>query len=130
DPGRARLAVNRWIAGAARICAAAVSASLDAFRFDDAANRLYHFVWGEFCDWYLEFSKPILQGGDADAVNETRAATGWVLRHILHLLHPFMPFLTEEVCEPPPAPASAGRLAAASPAGAADPIDTLHAAAR
>jgi valyl-tRNA synthetase len=96
DARRARLGVNRWIAAATRDCAAAVSASLDAFRFDEAANRLYQFVWGTFCDWYLEFSKPILQSGDA-AAGETRAATGWVLRQILHLLHPIMPFLTEEI---------------------------------
>jgi valyl-tRNA synthetase len=128
DPGQARLVVNRWIAGAARICAAAVSASLDAFRFDDAANRLYHFVWGEFCDWYLEFSKPILQGADADAVSETRAATGWVLRHILHLLHPFMPFLTEEIWEHLAGAEAGVLLTAAWPAGEAEPIDPAAAA--
>ena len=97
DPRRGRLALNRWIAGATGGCAAAVTAALDGFRFDEAANRLYQFVWGTFCDWYLEFTKPILQGADDDARRETRAATGWVLRQMLHLLHPIMPFLTEEI---------------------------------
>ena len=76
----ARLTVNRWIVSAARAdCAAAVTAALEAYRFDEAANRLYHFVWGTFCDWYLEFTKPILQGGDAAQQAETQAATAWVL---------------------------------------------------
>ena len=67
------------------------------YRFDEAAHRLYHFVWGTFCDWYLEFTKPILQGEDAAARAETQATTAWVLAQIVHLLHPIMPFITEEV---------------------------------
>jgi valyl-tRNA synthetase len=97
DPRSCRLTVNRWIAGATRECAAAVTAALEAFRFDEAAHQLYHFTWGTFCDWYLEFTKPILQGEDADAGRETRAATAWVLAQTVHLLHPVMPFITEEL---------------------------------
>jgi valyl-tRNA synthetase len=97
DPRSCRLTVNRWIAGATRDCAAAVTASLEAFRFDEAAYRLYHFVWGTFCDWYLEFTKPILQGDDPDARRETHATTAWVLAQIVHLMHPVMPFITEEL---------------------------------
>jgi len=97
DPRSCRLTVNRWIAGALRECAAGVTASLEAFRFDEAAHQLYHFVWGTFCDWYLEFTKPILQGDDADARRETQATTAWVLGQIVHLLHPVMPFITEEL---------------------------------
>jgi valyl-tRNA synthetase len=97
DPRSCRLTVNRWIAGATRDCAAAVTASLEAFRFDEAAYRLYHFVWGTFCDWYLEFTKPILQGDDPDARRETQATTAWVLARIVHLMHPVMPFITEEL---------------------------------
>ena len=97
DPRSCRLTVNRWIAGATRECAAAVTAALEAFRFDEAAHHLYHFLWGTFCDWYLEFTKPILQGQDADARRETQAATAWVLAQIVHLLHPVMPFITEEL---------------------------------
>ena len=94
-PRQCRLTVNRWIATAAADCAASVTAALDAFRFDEAANGLYQFLWGTFCDWYLEFTKPILQGGNAAARDETQAATAWVLDHILRLLHPIMPFITE-----------------------------------
>jgi valyl-tRNA synthetase len=97
DPRSCRLTVNRWIAGALRECAAGVTASLEAFRFDEAAHQLYHFVWGTFCDWYLEFTKPILQEDDADARRETQATTAWVLGQIVHLLHPVMPFITEEL---------------------------------
>ncbi len=92
-----RLTVNRWIATAAADCAAAVTASLDAYRFDEAAARLYQFVWGTFCDWYIEFTKPILQGDDEAARAETQATTAWVLGRVLHMLHPIMPFVTEEL---------------------------------
>src|SRR5205814_6934267 len=99
DPRQCRLTVNRWIAGAVRDCAAEVTTALEGFRFDEAAHRLYHFVWGTFCDWYLEFTKPILQGDDAGARAETQATTAWVLGRIVHLLHPIMPFIPEEVWE-------------------------------
>src|SRR5713226_3919329 len=97
DPRQCRLTVNRWIAGATRDCAAAVTVALEGFRFDEAAHRLYHFVWGTFCDWYLEFTKPILQAEDAEARAETQATTAWVLAQTVHLLHPIVPFLTEEI---------------------------------
>ncbi len=71
--------------------------ALEAYRFDDAANRLYAFVWGTFCDWYLEFTKPIMQGGGAVAQAETKATIGWALAQIVHLLHPIMPYVTEEI---------------------------------
>ena len=96
-PAQCRLTVNRWIAAAVSDCAAAVTTALDAYRFDEAASRLYHFVWGTFCDWYVEFTKPILQADDAAARAETQATTAWVLGRIVHLLHPIMPFVTEEV---------------------------------
>ncbi|HEV8681083.1 MAG TPA: class I tRNA ligase family protein, partial [Stellaceae bacterium] len=85
------------IAGATRDCATAVTGALEAFRFDEAAHHLYHFLWGSFCDWYLEFTKPILQGDDDAARAETQATTAWVLAQTLRLLHPLMPFITEEV---------------------------------
>ena len=99
SPAGCRLTVNRWITAALADCAGAVTAALDAYRFDEAASRLYHFVWGTFCDWYLEFTKPILQGEDASARAETQATTAWILGRIVHLLHPIMPFITEEVWE-------------------------------
>ncbi|HTV90462.1 MAG TPA: class I tRNA ligase family protein, partial [Stellaceae bacterium] len=97
DPRSCQRKENRWIAGATRDCAMAVAAALEAFRFDEAAHLLYHFVWGTFCDWYLEFTKPILTGDDAAARRETQAATAWTLAQLLRLLHPLMPFVTEEL---------------------------------
>jgi valyl-tRNA synthetase len=97
DPRQCRLTVNRWIGGATRDCAMAVTAALETFRFDEAAHLLYHFIWGTFCDWYLEYSKPILGGDAAAARTETQATTAWVVMQLLYLLHPLMPFLTEEL---------------------------------
>ena len=75
----------------------AVTEALEAFNFNEAADALYHFAWGNFCDWYVEFTKPILHGSDEAAKAETRATIGWVLAQIVHLLHPIMPFVTEEL---------------------------------
>jgi valyl-tRNA synthetase len=97
DPGKCSQTVNRWIVGRTKEAQRQVESALESYRFNDAAEALYHFAWGEFCDWYLEFTKPILSGGDAAAQKETRAATAWVLDQLLHLLHPFMPFITEEL---------------------------------
>jgi valyl-tRNA synthetase len=99
DPAALKDPVNRWIVGRLVAAARAVDQAMAQFRYNDAAGALYHFVWGEFCDWYLEFTKPILQGTDEGAKGETRATTAWVLGQMLHLLHPFMPFLTEELWE-------------------------------
>jgi valyl-tRNA synthetase len=99
DPKGCKLAVNRWIVGRLAQTGREVDAALAAYRFNDAANALYHFTWGSFCDWYLEFTKPILTGDDAAAAAETRAAIGWALGQLLHLLHPFTPFVTEELWE-------------------------------
>jgi valyl-tRNA synthetase len=88
---------NRWILGALSDTSQSVTAMLESFRFDEAAGQTYHFVWNVFCDWYLEFIKPLLSGGDHNARDETRAACAFVLEKILHLLHPFMPFVTEEL---------------------------------
>jgi valyl-tRNA synthetase len=112
DPASAGQTVNRWIAGALADAAKAAAEAIDAYRFNDAANALYQFVWGSFCDWYLEFTKPILLGDDAAAKSETRAMTAWVLGEIVHLLHPLMPFITEEIWEHL-AGADAGRLISA-----------------
>src|SRR5208283_4178434 len=118
-----RLTVNRWIVAEASDCAAAVTAALDGYRFDEAASRLYHFVWGTLCDWYLEFTKPILQGEDAAAQRETRATTAWVLGRIVHLLHPIMPFITEEVWEHLVGDAAAMLITAAWPDVSSDAAD-------
>jgi len=99
SPDSARLTVNRWIIGATQQAATRITEALEAYRFNEAANAIYQFAWNTFCDWYLEFTKPILNGEDEAAKAETRAVTAWVLNRILHLLHPLMPFLTEELYE-------------------------------
>jgi valyl-tRNA synthetase len=99
DPDACTQQVNRWIVGRVVAAARQVETALRDYRFNDAADALYHFTWGEFCDWYIEFTKPILTGGDEPAKAETRAAAAWTLSQLLHLLHPIMPFLTEELYE-------------------------------
>src|SRR5262249_25650810 len=89
--------LNRWIVGEAERAAAAVTAGIEAYRFNDAATAIYEFVWGEVCDWYLELIKPILAADDEVSKGETRACAAWVLDQCLKLLHPFMPFITEEL---------------------------------
>ena len=91
--------VNRWIVDRVARVTNEVADAIEAYKFNEAATALYQFVWHEYCDWYVEFSKPILQSGDEDASAETRATLMWVLHRILHLLHPFMPFITEELWE-------------------------------
>ncbi len=95
-PPSASLPVNRWIVAETAAAAAEAEAALTAFRFDQYAAGLYQFVWSRFCDWYLELIKPVMAEGGAGA-EETRAVAGWVIDQILVLLHPAMPFLTEEL---------------------------------
>ncbi len=97
DPASPRLAVNRWIIGKLKEAADGATEAIDAYRFNDIADVLYHFTWGTFCDWYLELTKPVLMGDDEAARTETRATTAWVMDQILHLLHPVIPFITEEL---------------------------------
>jgi valyl-tRNA synthetase len=97
DPASAELTVNRWIAGESERALAAVTQGIETYRFNEAAGALYHFVWHIFCDWYLELIKPTLTGGDENAAAETRAMCAHVLDRIVTLLHPFMPFLSEEL---------------------------------
>ena len=99
DPASCKLTVNRWIAGGVAGLADDVTTAIEAYRFNDAANHLYQFIWGTFCDWYLEFTKPLLTGGDEAAKTETQATAAWVLDQLLPLLHPVMPFITEELWE-------------------------------
>ena len=99
DPAANTLTVNRWIVSELVEAARAVTAALEEYRFNDTANACYQFVWSTYCDWYLEFIKPILQGADEAAKAETRATALWVLHQALHLLHPAMPFVTEELWE-------------------------------
>ncbi len=93
-PPQPQATVNRWIISETALVREAVDAALAEYRFNDAANALYAFVWGKVCDWYVEFAKPLFDGPDAQ---ETRATMAWVLDQCMILLHPMMPFITEEL---------------------------------
>ena len=90
-------AVNKWIIGETAKVREVVDAAFDTYRFNDAAQALYAYVWGKVCDWYVELSKPLLNGNDEAAKEETRRVMGWVIDQCLILLHPIMPFITEEL---------------------------------
>ena len=79
------------------LAAREVTEAIEAYRFNDAAGSIYRFVWNVYCDWYLELAKPVLLGEDGAAKSETRAMVAWARDEILKLLHPFMPFITEEL---------------------------------
>ena len=95
DPYSVKNKINQWIVDRLINRANLVSDHLTNNRFDLAASALYQFAWAEFCDWYIEFSKPLLN--DEAYADETRQTTAWVLAQILHLLHPFIPYITEEI---------------------------------
>lgn len=97
DPEDVKSPINQWIVAEVAACKTAIETAVEGYRFNDAANAIYQFVWGEFCDWYLEFTKPLLAGNDEALKIETRGTTGWGLDQILLLLNPFMPFITEEL---------------------------------
>jgi len=89
--------VNKWIVGETGKVRELTDNSLANYRFNDVANGLYAFVWGKVCDWYVEFSKPLLNNEDQTVVDETKNTLAWVLDQCLILLHPIMPFITEEL---------------------------------
>ncbi|CUX43596.1 MULTISPECIES: valine--tRNA ligase [Agrobacterium] len=93
----ASLTINRWILTELANTARDVTAALENFRFNDASGILYRFVWNQFCDWYLELLKPVFSGEDEKAKRESQACAAYVLEEIYKLLHPFMPFMTEEL---------------------------------
>ncbi len=99
DPSGCKLMLNRWIVGKTAEAAANIERAINAYRFNEAADAGYHFTWGSFCDWYIEFSKPIFFGDDEAAKAETRATMAWAFDRILQILHPIMPFVTEELWE-------------------------------
>jgi len=99
DPTKAKDTLNRWIAHETARATRDVTEALEAYRFNDAANAVYHFVWDVYCDWYVELSKPTLTGEEGPAKDETRAMVAWARDEILKLLHPFMPFITEALWE-------------------------------
>lgn len=99
DPSTIERPVNRWILGELAACVEDVTRGLEEYRFNEAAGALYRFIWNTLCDWYLELIKPLLAGMDDGAKSETRMVCGYVIDEALKLLHPFMPFITEELWE-------------------------------
>ena len=98
DPAKASLPLTQWLVGEVVRAQDSVTDALEAYRFNDAANGVYQFIWNRFCDWYVELAKPALQDADNTAArSEMQAATKWAMEQALRLLHPFMPFVTEEV---------------------------------
>lgn len=96
-PSDAKLAVNRWILTELTRASREITQAVEAYRFNDAASAAYRFVWNQFCDWYLELLKPVYMGADEAAKAESQATSAFVLDEIYKLLHPFMPFMTEEL---------------------------------
>jgi valyl-tRNA synthetase len=97
DPANVSQTINRWIVAETQAVLSEVTTHIEGYKFNEAAGTAYEFVWGIFCDWYLELIKPVLNGDDANAIAETRATIAWTFDEILKLLHPFMPFITEEL---------------------------------
>ena len=97
NPEQAQLKLNRAAMAFAAKAIADVTRAIEAYRFNDAANAAYRFAWNFFCDWYLELAKPVLMGEDCAAKDETRAAIAYVFDLVLKILHPFMPYITEEL---------------------------------
>jgi valyl-tRNA synthetase len=97
DPTEAKQTLNRWIAHETSRATREVTEAIEAYRFNDAAGAIYRFVWNVYCDWYLELAKPVLMDEEGTAKAETRAMVAWARDEILKLLHPFMPFITEEL---------------------------------
>jgi valyl-tRNA synthetase len=97
DPTKAKQTLNRWIAHETARATREVTEAIEAYRFNEAAGSIYRFVWNVYCDWYLELAKPVLMGEDSAAKSETLAMVAWARDEILKLLHPFMPFITEEL---------------------------------
>ena len=99
DPRGVKTTLNKWIVAKTVEAAATVATAIEGYKFNEAANGLYQFTWGIFCDWYLEFAKPVFQGTDEAAKIETRAATAWVIDQILLIAQPMIPFVTETLWE-------------------------------
>jgi len=97
DPFNATETLNRWIAHETSRALREVTEAIEAYRFNDAAGTIYRFVWNVYCDWYVELAKPLLMGDEGAAKAETQAMVAWVRDEILKLLHPFMPFISEEL---------------------------------
>jgi valyl-tRNA synthetase len=110
DPKACKETLNCWIAHETAKATREITEAIEQYRFNDAAGAAYRFVWNVYCDWYVELSKPLLTGPDGATKDETRATAAWALDEILKLLHPFMPFITEELWAVAPGPKHDGML--------------------
>ena len=99
EPKSAKSMLNRWILTELSNCVEEVTANIEKYRFNDAASAAYKFVWNTYCDWYVELLKPVFSGDDEEAKSEAQACAAHVLREIYKLLHPFMPYMSEELWE-------------------------------
>ncbi len=97
DPKAVKHTLNKWIIAEVAKATAETAKGIEQYRFNEAAGAAYRFTWNVFCDWYLELVKPLFSGEDEAAKAETRATAAWVIEQMLHMLHPFMPFVTEEL---------------------------------
>jgi len=97
DPAAVTQTANKWIIGETARALVTTNKALEAYRFSDAATGLYAHVWGKVCDWYVEFAKPMFQSDDAAVVAETRATMAWAIDQCLIMLHPIMPYITEQL---------------------------------
>lgn len=97
DPKNCQLQINKWIVSELQNATESINKSFVDYKYNDGAMALYHFAWDTFCDWYIEFTKPILQAGGKTEIEETQKTLAWVLSKIYHLMHPYMPFISEEL---------------------------------
>ncbi len=97
DPSAVKFVPNQWIIHALLETKTAIEQAIEGYKFNEAANTIYQFAWGSFCDWYLEFTKPVLAGSDEALKKEIQGTTGWILDQILTILNPIMPYITEEL---------------------------------
>jgi valyl-tRNA synthetase len=97
DPADVMMTVNKWIVAETAAASRSVTQTIEQLRFNEAAQAAYQFVWSRFCDWYLELIKPVLNADAEIEREETRATAAWARDQILKFLHPFMPFVTEEL---------------------------------
>lgn len=96
-PEQCKETLSKWLISSIAATAKDIETALTEFRFNEAAGRIYQFAWHSYCDWFLEFAKPVFMGTDEAAKNEVRAVSAWGLDQIMRMLHPFMPFITEEI---------------------------------